>query len=126
MSHYLRMKCTALDDVKSAILKKAVSAINRDFSLKKMNSTPTSMTLRVYNAGNPTRIDMKLVRQKNGKTSLTLMGEFYRTGFDLESFRNELCKNYSLALVDQMRKDSKWSVVEKQEEEEEIVLTFAV
>lgn len=126
MSHYLKMECTALDDVKVPILKKAVKAINSEFSLVKKSSSNNSMTLQIYNGGYQTRVELELNRHEDNKTSLTIKGEFYRTGFDIESFRNELCKNYSLAFVDQMRKDSKWSVVEKQEEEEDIVLTFAV
>lgn len=126
MSHYLKMECTALDDVKVPILKKAVKAINSEFSLVKKSSSNNSMTLQIYNGGYQTRVELELNRHEDNKTSLMIKGEFYRTGFDIESFRNELCKNYSLAFVDQMRKDSKWSVVEKQEEEEDIVLTFAV
>lgn len=126
MSHYLKMECTALDDVKVPILKKAVKSINSEFSLVKKSSSNNSMTLQIYNGGYQTRVELELNRHEDNKTSLTIKGEFYRTGFDIKSFRNELCKNYSLAFVDQMRKDSKWSVVEKQEEEEDIILTFAV
>lgn len=132
MSHYATISCNCLDDVKAKTLQKALKRINSKFSIKMLKDVKYSIPQLGGNAvimeGNkPTSIRMDLREKADGKIGLTLCGEFYRTGFDLKSFSEELQKNYNTVKVEDYAKAENFQpVYRKVEENGEIVMRFRV
>lgn len=132
MSHYATISCRCLDDVKAKTLQKAVKRINSSFSVKmlkdlKMNVPALGGNAILMQGNNPTSIRMALHAKEGGKIGLTLCGEFYRSGFDLQSFSQELQKNYNAVKVEEFAKtENLQPLYRKVEEDGEIVMRFRV
>lgn len=132
MSHYATISCRCLDDVKAKTLQKAVKRINSSFSVKmlkdlKMNVPALGGNAILMQGNNPTSIRMALHAKEGGKIGLTLCGEFYRTGFDLEGFSQELQKQYnSVKVEDYAKEENLQPVSRKVEESGEIVLRYRI
>ena len=132
MSHYATISCRCLDDVKAKTLQKAVKRINSSFSVKmlkdlKMNVPALGGNAILMQGDSPTSIRMALHAKEGGKIGLTLCGEFYRTGFDLEGFSQELQKQYnSVKVEDYAKEENLQPVSRKVEESGEIVLRYRI
>lgn len=132
MSHYATISTHALDDVNMKTLQKAVKRINSQFSVKmrkdlKVNVPAMGGNAVLMRGSNPTSIRMNFVTGRKGKTSLSLTGEFYRTGFDLQSFTDTLAKQYNCVRVEQFAKaENLKPLYRKVEENGDIVMRFKV
>lgn len=132
MSHYAVIRCHALDDVKAKTLQKALQRINKSFSMKMLKDLKQPIPALGGNAvlmqgSNPTSIRMRIEQNEKGKVGLTLCGEFYRSGFDLQSFSQELQKNYNAVKVEEFAKtENLQPLYRKVEEDGEIVMRFRV
>ena len=126
MSHYLKLKCTALTDVHVPTLKKALKQMNSDYGISASdnfkNTANFGMDALLTINGVPTTIGFKFERNNKNQTVMTIGGEFYRTSFNnLETFKNTLCYNYSLALVSQMIKNNNYRIVKQKVDEDNTV-----
>ena len=132
MSHYATISCNCLDDVKAKTLQKAVKRINSQFSVKMIKDIKTPIPSLGGNAvimkGNmPTSIRLDLYAKEDNKVGLALCGEFYRTGFDLKSFSDELQKQYnSVKVEDYAKEENLQPISRKVEENGEIVMRYRI
>lgn len=132
MSHYATIRCQALDDVKAKTLQKALKRINSKFSVKmlkdlKMNLPSLGGNAVLMKDTTPTSIRMLFTQKEDGKVGLSVCGEFYNTGFDPQSFTDELCRQYNGIKVENFAKAENLEPVKRWEDENgDVVMRFRV
>ena len=132
MSQYVYVQCDVLENVKASILKKAVQNMKEGLDIRMVSSikNPTAIQENfdavLMDRKNPTTIGFKFSQEKN-KTKLIVAGEFYGTGFNRDTFIQDLCREYQLANVNQMIKENNWNLVSRKvEEDNTVVIRVAV
>lgn len=134
MSHFATLKVRALDDIKGATLQKAIKRLNKNFEIVMKKDFKGDLPMYggfnavVLNGGKPTTIQMNLEKDREtGKIGLTLGGEFYRTGFDLDTFRTKLSIAYnSVKVEDYIRKANYEPLYRNEEEDGTVVMRVRV
>lgn len=132
MSHYMTIQCNVLEDVKPALVNKAVRRINEKYSVRLLKEFPELPRLGNFNAvlvhgEEPTTIRMNFKEKEDGKIGLIIGGEFYRSGFDLDGFANRIGKEYSQVKIEEQAKQKHMIPLKRTiKENGDVVLRFRV
>ena len=130
MSQYVRVNCSVLENVKPELAAKAVKGIDKNLTLEPKMKHRDSIRRDLLNDatsvicrdGQPLNIGFKLADNK-----LTIVGDFWRTGFKQKEFTDQFCFNYQMLAVQQMQKENNMTLLHKNVEEDgTIVLRYAV
>lgn len=114
MSQYVTVSCKALENVKPAILRKAVKKIDRMLDVKPSSSIEKKalkIDATLYQGKTPTTIGFSFTKKEGGKVGMTVRGEFWHTGFEANSFITDLCKNYTLVQVEDVIKQENQQIL---------------
>ncbi len=143
MSHYMRLAVKGFGNVKASYLKKALKMMDASYDVKMIKNVDGARPSAVYSkngdyAGttnavlmkgeHPTSIQFLLARTDNGKVTLDVFGEDYRSEYgSLEKFTQTLRRNYSLVNVEEAAITNNYRELQRhQEEDGTIVLRYEV
>lgn len=132
MSHFVTLKTKVLDDVNVSMVRRAIKRMDKHLDVEPASKHPNVSSFNNFNAivmrdGQVTTIRMNFEPKEDGKISLTIGGEFYRTGADLDSFSKKLSRNYSELKIEQHAKTQNMIPVKKTVKENgDVVLRFRV
>ena len=131
MSHYATLTVKALDDVKPALVSKALKRMNKGYTVEMLSKHPTIPSFGANNAvvmldGAPTNIRMNFT-QKENKISLSVAGEFYRQKTTLDDFVNSLKNQYSQLKIEEYAKAQNMTPLKRTVKENgDVVLRFRI
>ena len=134
MSQYVNVKLNVLDNVKESLIRPAIKAVDSQLDVRyknneeKNNSFLREADIVITKAGspNPLRFGFKLDQIGNQK-KLSVVGDFWQTGYSEKEFVAAFGKQYQILNVAEMARANAWSLVSRvEEEDEEIVLRYAV
>ena len=131
MSHYATLTVKALDDVKPALVSKALKRMNKGYTVEMLSKHSTIPSFGNNNAvvmldGAPTNIRMNFT-QKENKISLSVAGEFYRQKTTLDDFVNSLTNQYSQLKIEEYAKAQNMTPLKRTVKENgDVVLRFRI
>lgn len=122
MSHYRTISVEALSDVKPAMLGKALKRMNKGYSTKMVSENECVL----LENGEKTLIHLNL-KANGSKVGLTVVGEFYHSGYSPDDFVKELSKNYTEVKIEEIAKAQKMTPVNRTVKANgDVVLRFSV
>lgn len=132
MSHYATIKVNALDNVNAKTLQRAIKRLDKSLSIRMLSSLREKVPAFGCNAvlmknDIPTTIRMNFQKEEGNRTSLTVAGEFWNTGYNPEQFTADLAKHYnSVKIEDFAKAEHLQPMYRKTDENGDIVMRFRV
>lgn len=132
MSHYATIKVDALSNVNAKTLQRAIKRMDKSLSVRMLSSLREKVPAFGCNAvlmknDLPTTIRMNFQQEEKGRTSLTVAGEFWNTGYEPEQFTADLARNYNCVKVEDFAKaEHLQPMYRKVDENGDIVMRFRV
>ncbi len=129
MSQYVRVNCSVLENVKAGLAAKTVRTMEKDLTVepkaKYRSMIPTQLysdaTAIICRNGSPIGIGFNLQENK-----LSVVGDFWRSGYKQKEFIDKFCFNYQQLAVQQMQQDNNMTLLHKTVEEDgTLVLRYA-
>lgn len=133
MSQYVKVNCTVLENVKPELVSKAVAKLEKGMTLeptaKHKNHLRGNLVQDadsvICRDGRPIGVGLKL-NKTQGKAKLSVVGDFWMSGFKQQEFIDRFCFNYQQLAVQQMQQQSGMTLIHKNVEEDgTLVLRYA-